>query len=257
MAREYKLRLPREVPEATSENVAQWIEQAATAKGKLAADPGGGPVRISLSLDQAKVVEFANDSREKVYVALRRLIATHAKIEPIEEGKGSGAAAEAKEHLPEKLLPRNLRFEAEDFLDFVQGGDKVLAFLYRRVYRVSDLKPAETPAEDRKLCDALAEVVNRRSPRILLENADLARLGVRSVRWAMAQTESLDARVMQAKSRNGSAARVITIEPESQVVHGAEVEPTSPDTPAPAPSSSIVAEELQNLEEPVQQEGEF
>lgn len=254
--REYKLRMPREIPEATSENVAQWIEEAGTTKGKLAADPGGGPVRISVSIDPAKAVEFANANREKVHVALRRLIATRVKVEPLAdpEEKGSGAAAEAKDHLPERVLPRKLSYEAEDFIDFVKGGDKALAFVYRRAYGVPELKAAETPPEDRKLCAALAEVVNRRSPKILLENADLVKLGMSGLRWAMAQTESLDAMVLQAKPKNGNPRvppSIINIEP------GPTVHQDSAASPSPIASVAIAAEEMAHLDLPVQQEGEF
>lgn len=262
--REYKLRLPREVPEATSENVAQWIEQGLTNKGKLAVDPGGGPVRISISLDPEKAVQFANGAREKVHIALRRLIATHVPIEPLAdpEEKGS-AAADAKEHLPERVLPRKLAYEASDFIDFVRGGDKALAFIYRRAYGVPDLKAAETPVEDQKLCASLAEVVNRRSPRILLENADLVKLAMTSLRWSMAQTEQLDALVLREKAKKGNRGAqpsIIEVEPTAAeaaasptpATQAASVAPSSP-----AAKLAIAAEEMAHLDAPVQQEGEF
>lgn len=261
MAREYKLRLPREVPEATSEAVAAWLEEAATGKGHLPADPGGGPNRVSLSLDPAKVVEFANTRREKVHVALRRLIAAHVKIDPLPDPEAGAekksAAEDAKELLPERVLPRKLSYESKDFVSFVRAMNKGLAFAYRRIYRLQELKPAETPEEDRELAGAMAEVCNRRSPAWILANADLVKLGISSFRWSMAQTEELDTRLRETKSNAGQAkTAVITIEPEA-----AESTPTpAPHSAAPASSptaAAIGAEEMQHLEMAVQQEGEF
>jgi hypothetical protein len=256
---EYKLRLPREVPEATSENVARWLEQISTHGyiGVFAADPGGGPVRVSLSLDAAKVVEFANVRREKVHVALRRLIASNVKIEPLpdrEEARSSHD--EAKELLPEKILPRKLAYESKDFVGFVRAMDKGLAVAYRRIYKLEELKPAETPEEDRDLAAALAEVCNRRSPAWMLANADLVKLGVTSFRWGIAQTEDLDGRVREKKpnGRKAHISDVVNVSPEA-------AEAATPTTQAPssaaAPPSSIGAEEMQHINAPVQQEGEF
>lgn len=261
-AREYKLRLPREVPEVTSETVAAWLDEAIDPEKKLArlpADPGGGPERISLSLDAAKVVDFANKRGEKVHVALRRLIASKVKIEPLAEpeGKSGLTAAEAKEFLPERILPRKLAYEAEDFVDFVRTMDKGLAFTYRKVYRLEELKPAETPEEDRKLGAALAEVCNRRSPAWMLANADLVKLAVTSFRWSMAQTEDLDSRVRAAKPKNGKAGNsdVVDVQPKAAEAEAA----TTPRASAASPSVSaaIAAEELQHMEAPVQVEGDF
>jgi hypothetical protein len=257
--REYKLRLPREIPEATSETVAAWLDEASESKTKLAADPGGGAVRISLSLDPEKVVAFANARREKVHVALRRLIASHVKIETAPEGEESPAAAEARELVPERILPRKLAYDAEDFIDFVHGADKGLAFVYRKVHRLDDLKPAETPAEDRKLAGAMAEVCNRRSPAWMLANADLVKLAMTSFRWGIAQTEDLDGRAREGKSRAKENRAVINVSAVS--APAAPAESITPDTPAPPPSpmakAAIAADEMQHLEAAVQQEGEF
>lgn len=263
-AREYKLRVPREIPEATSEAVAAWLDEAiengpSSRGGRLAADPGGGPVRVSLSLDPEKVVEFANKRRERVNVALRRLVASHVKLEPApdpEESKETRTAEEAKELLPERVLPRKLAYESKDFVGFVRTMDKGLAIAYRRIYSLKELKPAETPEEDRELAGALAEVCNRRSPAWMLANADLVKLGITSFRWGIAQTEDLDGRVRDSKSKNGkSPSSVITLEAEAP--EPATAQPTPTPAPAASASSAIAAEMQQHLEAPVQQEGEF
>lgn len=257
--REYKLRVPREIPEATSENVAAWLSETQESKGALAADPGGGPVRISLSLDPAKVLEFANARRERVHVALRRLIASHVKLEPLpdtDEKPERPSAAEAKELLPERVLPRKLAYEAKDFVGFVRAMDKGLALTYRKIYRLDELKPAETADEDRELAGALAEVCNRRSPAWMLANADLVKLGITSFRWGMAQTEDLDGRVRETKPRNGKAP-VITLEQPAEAAAPSPTSTPASAVPHPSTASAIAAEEMQHLESPVQQEGEF
>lgn len=262
-AREYKLRLPREVPEATSETVAAWLEEALDPEKKfprLPADPGGGPVRISISLDPTKVVDFANKAKEKKHIALRRLIASKVKIEPVPESETKSdrpSAAEAKELLPERVLPRKLSYESEDFLGFVQGMDKGLAFTYRKFYKMKELKAAETPEEDRKLAGALAEVCNRRSPAWMLANADLVKLAVSSFRWAIAQTEDLDGRVLEKKS-NGHKSPIDVVPQAAGPVKPPQVSvPASAAPRSPAEAARIAADELQHMEAPVQLEGEF
>jgi hypothetical protein len=250
MIREYKIRVPKDVPEATSENVQAWLDQALSEGGRLALDPGGGPVRISLSLDREKLVKLANEKRDRVPVVLRRLIASHVAIEPkpAEEPKAERERPDAE--LPERVLPRKLSYEAEDFLDFIHGADKALAMIYRRTYRLKELKPAETPTEDRKLAGALAEVCNRRSPAWMISNADLVRLAISSFRWSLAQTEDLDARVGESRKEPRPAAIAPTIEiplaPEPQA---------TPETIRQASEAASI--ERAHVEAPVQVEGEF
>lgn len=259
--REYKLRVPREIPEATSEAVAAWLDEAIAPDKKfprLPADPGGGPERISLSLDPTKVVDFANKAKEKTHLALRRLIASKVKIEPLPEteAKPGPSAAEARELLPEKILPRKLAYESKDLVGFVRAIDKGLARVYRGVYGLKELKPAETPEEDRELATALAEVCNRRSPAWMLANADLVKLAVSSFRWGIAQTDDLDSRVLEYKP-NGH--KIHDVVPQA----AEPVKPPQVSVPAPAASQSpaaaaaIAAEEMQHIEAPVQQEGDF
>ncbi len=263
MARDYKLRVPREIPEATSEAVSGWLDQAAEQGGRLASDPGGGPVKISLSLDPAKVVALANKKRERVPVMLRRIIASHVRLEPVPVPEDEKTETRAADLLPDRVLPRKLSYEAEDFLDFIRGIDKGLALVYRQAYGLKELKPAETPEEDRKLAGALAECVNRRSPAWLLANADIVKLGITSFRWGLAQTEDLDARVRDAKAKagtNGHAAAPIALAPEPAPRNrpaAPEPEPEpAPQPPAAAPSEMSMVD-MAHLDAPVQQEGEF
>ena len=249
--KEYKIRVSKELPEVTSESVTAWLDQAIAQGGKLASDPGGGPVRISLSLDSEKVVGFANKKRERVVIALRRLIASNVKLDPMPEREESAQGkAEVSDLIPDRVLPRKLSYEAEDFLDFIRGMDKGLALVYRRAYKLKELKPAETPSEDRKLASALAECANRRSPAWMLANADLVRLGISSFRWSIAQTEDLDSRVRNSEKNPGLPMMQLR-----EAVPAAQ--PPAPAPGAPAPAEVSAADVEAALDASVQQEGHF
>lgn len=255
MAREYKIRVPHELPDVTSEAVSGWLDSvmAGEGGGRLAADPGGGPVRISLSLDPEKVVAFANQRGEKTHVALRRLIASHIKIEPPEAKDEPETRAAAD--LPNKVLPRNLAYNETDFLSIIRGLDKGLALAYRRIYRLKDLEPAVTPAEDRKLAGAMAEVCNRRSPAWFVKNADLFRLAASSFTWSMAQTEQLDAQVMGARRKSQPE----SLEAREDAFMRANAGATEPagEEKSPAAAAGIPQALIDVIDEPVQQEGQF
>jgi hypothetical protein len=247
--REYKLRLVSDVEEATSANVTAWLEEALANDAKrLAPDPGAGAAMLSLRLDPEKVAELANRKRDRVPVLLRRLIATHAELEPAV--KAEAGEASPAELLPGKVLPRKLSYEPEDFLDFIHAINKGMALLYRRKLGLRDLKAAETPEEDRKLAGALAEVTNRRSPAWLVANADLVKLGMTSFRWSLAQTEQLDAQVREARSKAGANGK-------ARIAAETEKPETLPTAAQPQAASTVDAETAQHLEAPVQQEGEF
>lgn len=254
--REYKLRLPASVAEATTANVGAWIDEAIEKGVTLAADPGAGPEMISLRLDPKKVVDLANQKRERVPVMLRRLIASHVEVPHEPEEKGKTAGAVAAELLPEKVLPKKLSYEEEDFLTIVHGLDKGMAMMYRRAYGLKQLDAAKTPEEDRKLASAMAECANRRSPQWMLINADLIKLAFTSFRWGMAQTDELDkatADARAAKARtNGHKDRVPAPAIPSPAPVGGKSEETST-----AETAVIPAALAEHMEGAVQQEGDF
>lgn len=246
---DYKVRMPAEVAEATSANVTAWIEQALEGDARLAPDPGAGPALIALRLDSEKLLELANRRREKLPVVLRRLIASHVNLPPAEEEtKGKSAGATAAELLPDKVLPRKLAYTAEDLLPIVRGLDKGLAMAYRRVYGLKELDPAQTVEEDRDLACAMAECANRRSPKWLIENADLAKLTVSLVRWTMAQTDQLDKNVEEAKAEK--IPKLAIVAPRESPAAAAPAEPTET---APTTADDVA----DGINEPVQAEGEF
>lgn len=241
MARDYKVRMASEVAEATSANVSAWLEEALASGKRLAPDPGAGPELIGFRVDSEKVVELANKMRERVPVVLRRLIATHVNLPPREddrEGKSAGAAA--AEMLPDKVLPAKLAYSAEDMLPIVKGMDKGLAVAYRRIYGLKELPVAQTAEEDRDLASAMAECANRRSPKWLIENADLAKLTVSLVRWTMAQTDDLEKAAGEKREK-----KLATV-------------PAVQKTETSAAAAALVADELTaHSMADVQREGEF
>lgn len=199
--KEYKLRICSEVPEATSETVAGWLEDALRTGASLAGDPGGGEAFCNLSLDEQKVAELANRQGCKPNVALRRLIASKVSLAAVESPKKKSAGGMMAEILPGKVLPKKLEYNEADLLPVVRGLDSGMVLLYRRIYGLSELTAARTPEADRELASAMAECVNRRSPEWLLANADLVKVTVSLVRWSFAQTDELEKQVSAAKEK--------------------------------------------------------
>jgi hypothetical protein len=199
--KEYKLRTCSEVPEATSESVSGWLDDALENSASLTSDPGGGEAFCNLSLDEQKVAELANRHGCKPNVALRRLIASKVSLVAVESPKKKSAGAMIAEILPGKVLPKKLEYNEADLLPVVRGLDSGMALLYRRIYGLSELTAARTPEADRELASAMAECVNRRSPEWLLANADLVKVTVSLVRWSFAQTDELEKQVSEAKEK--------------------------------------------------------
>lgn len=244
-ARQFKVRMTVSPAEANSENVRAWIEEALADNSKrLAADPGPGPERVTLSVDGEQVAELANRKRERIPVLLRRLIATHITIPDADPEKPSKADA-AAESIPDRILPLKLRYEETDFLPIVETMDAGLAMAYRRIYALKGIETQRTPESDRKLAVAMAECVNRRSPKWLLENADLFRLLVSSIRWGFAQTEALEKAVAEEKARR-KAAEIPT------EIAGRKIAESPVDV-----TRDPIDEEILHLGAPVQREGQF
>jgi len=199
--KEYKLRICSEVPEATSEAVTGWLDDALKTGASLASDPGGGEAFCNLSLDEAKVAELANRHGCKPNVALRRLIASKVSLVAVESPKKKSAGAMMAEILPGKVLPKRLEYKEADLLPIVRGLDSAMVVLYRRIYGLPELTAVRTPEADRELASAMAECVNRRSPEWLLANADLVKATFSFVRWGFAQTDELEKQVSGAKEK--------------------------------------------------------
>ncbi len=199
--KEFKIRFSVDVPEATSEAVAGWLDEALTTDVSLVGDPGGGELFVNLSLDEAKVAELANRHGCKSNVALRRLIASRVSLSVAEPPKRKSAGALMAEVLPGKVLPKKLEYKEADLLPVVRGLDHGMVLLYREIYGLPDLAAARTPEADRELASAMAECVNRRAPDWLVANGDLVKLTISGVRWSLAQTDELERQVREARKK--------------------------------------------------------
>ncbi len=181
--KEFKLRFCSEVPDATSEAVSAWLDDALKTGASLATDPGGGEAFCNLSLDEEKVAELANRHGCKSNVALRRLIASKVSLVAVESPKRKNVGTIAAELLPGKVLPKRLEYKEADLLPLVRDLDSGMMLLYRQIYGLPELTLARTPEADRELASSMAEAVNRRSHEWLLANADLVKLTFSFVRW--------------------------------------------------------------------------
>lgn len=245
---EYKIRMTVQPDEATSANVKAWLEEALADDSKrIAADPGPGEERVGLRVDREKITELANKKGERVPVMLRRLIATHVTIPDAPKEKES-AGAQAAELLPDRVLPRNLRYDETDFLPIVETMDSGLAMAYRRIYGLKAIEAQKTPTDDQKLAVAMAECVNRRSPEWLLQNADLFRLLTSALRWGFAQTEALEKAVEEERAKRKAAGL-------PEVPLRAEKKPAP--APAAAPGEPTEQEINDHLFATAQREGQF
>jgi hypothetical protein len=199
--KEFKIRICSEVPEATSEAVSGWLDEALKTGASLAADPGGGEAFCNLSLDEGKVTELANRHGCKANVALRRLIAGNVSLATVESSKKKSAGAVMADVLPGKVLPKRLEYKEADMLPLVRGLDSGMVLLYRQIYGLEELRAAQTPEADRELAGAMAECINRRAPEWLLANADLVKVTFSFARWSFAQTDELEKQVVAAKEK--------------------------------------------------------
>lgn len=242
-SKEYKLRMPADVAEATSTNVSAWIDEALAKDSTLAPDPGPGEKIVPLRLDNEKVLKLANARRERPFVCLRRLIATRCNIlAPKEELTAGQVAAQ----VAPDVLPRKSAFIPEDFLFPVKVANKTTTGLYRKIYKLKDLAPAETPEVDRELAAAMANSANKRAPQWVIDNADLVKLIAVSFRWGLAQTDQLDRHVREEKA--GKTPKLAVVQPME-----------SPATAAAGGEESLADADptIDAMHEPVQQEGQF
>lgn len=199
--KEFKIRICSELPEATSEAVSGWLDEALKTGASLASDPGGGEAFCNLSLDEGKVTELANRHGCKTNVALRRLIAGNVSLATVESSKKKSAGVVMADVLPGKVLPKRLEYKEADMLPLVRGLDSGMVLLYRQIYGLEELTAAQTPEADRELAGAMAECINRRAPEWLLANADVVKVTFSFVRWSFAQTDELEKQVVAAKEK--------------------------------------------------------
>jgi hypothetical protein len=168
----FTIRISKQAPDVSSEQVAQWLE--VTSLDKLAADPGAGERSLRLSLDADKVKAGAQAAGEAEAVFLRRLIASNIRVP--EATTKSEPELEARPKAP--VLKGSLKLREEQIHPLISVVDAVQSFMLRRMFRLppdSDVLQAAAYSEIEKdqLASASVELLNRRAPKLLVENIDL------------------------------------------------------------------------------------
>lgn len=171
----FTVRVPAGAPDLSSEQAAAWLEAQLASNAAMTADPGAGERTLRLSLDAEQVKTGARAAGEAEAVFLRRLIASNVHV-PEELGKSEPAA---KPKAP--VLKGTLRLQPEQVRPLVLVFEAGQSFAIRQAFHVPPdpvvLQAAAYTEEEREqLSTAACEALNRRAPRVLVENIDLAGL---------------------------------------------------------------------------------
>lgn len=167
----YTVRVSQSAPEFTSEQVATWLVEQLASGGPLNSDPGPGDknVRVTLEKDQVEQAKrAANETEDAVF--LRRLIATRVGLESEKVQK-----MEEKPKPHPIVLPPRLRMSSEQLTPVVAGYDHIQAFAISRALKTPEaMAAARMTGEERgQIAAAATEVLNRRAPKIIVENMDV------------------------------------------------------------------------------------
>lgn len=168
----YTVRVSGAAPDIGSDIVAQWLESHLASPADLAPDPGAGERSLRLALDREKVEQAARAAGEPEATFLRRLIATHVGL-PTEDKPPQAAKDEPRPKAT--LLKGALKLCPDQIRPLVRTFEAGQSFAIRRAFGVPQaVKAAAYTEEEREeLSTATCEVLNRRAPRVLVENIDL------------------------------------------------------------------------------------
>jgi hypothetical protein len=169
MAKTFTVRISEAAPTVTSEQVGQWLDKYSDSRD-LSPDPGPGDKSLRLSLDGDRVKECAEAAGETEAGFLRRLIGSNVDI--TEQGKKH--EPEAKPTSP--VLKGTFKLRQEQIRPLVSVVDAGQSFLLRKLPPEPEVLRAAAYSEVEKdqLAAASVELVNRRAPKVLVENADIA-----------------------------------------------------------------------------------
>jgi hypothetical protein len=198
-SKSYSVRISQDAPDVDSAQAATWLDDQIAAKAVLAPDPGPGEKTIRLSLDADKVKAGAKEAREPEAVFLRRLIATNVTV-PGEQDR-DGAKPKAL------VLRGNLKLRQEQLRPLVGAYDGAQSFIIRRALRCpdADREAAMTEVERDRVAAGFTEVLNRRAPRKVVENIDLAGLGLELASIAFQKIDAVKAPQVIAPIQNAAA----------------------------------------------------
>jgi len=172
-SKSYSVRIAAKSPEVSSEQVVQLLDAFLASPAELGPDPGAGDRTLRLSLDADQVKTGAKAVGEAEAVFLRRLIASNVQV-PAE-----GAVTQESEPTPKALvLKGSLKLRQEQIRPLISLVDAGQSFALRRVFRLPPepevlQAAAYTEVEKDQLSAASVELVNRRAPKWLVENADV------------------------------------------------------------------------------------
>src|SRR5437870_2571850 len=167
----YTVRVPQATPDITSEDVASWLDAQQISNAPLHSDPGPGERSLRISLEQDKVKNAAQAVGEPEAVFLRRLIASNVPV-PKEEVR----ELEARPKTP--VLKGTLKLQAEQVRPLVLVLETAQSFVIRKAFKCPEAVDAAAYTEEERsqLSSVTSEVINRRAPRVLVENIDLVGL---------------------------------------------------------------------------------
>jgi len=173
----YTVRVSTGAPDITSDQVGEWL--ATTSPAELAADPGAGERSLRLSLDKEKVEQGAGAAGAPEATFLRRLIATHVRVPQEEKTEEREESAEARPKSP--ILKGPLKLRPEQVRPLAHLFEAGQSYAIRQAFRVPPHPTvfhaaAYTEEEREQLSVAGCEALNRRAPRVLVENIDLVGL---------------------------------------------------------------------------------
>jgi hypothetical protein len=173
MSKTFTIRMSKDAPDVSSDQVAAWVEDQSESRRELAADPGAGERSLRLSLDKQAVEQGARIAGEPEATFLRRLIATNI---PLPQEKPE--ATEDKARPKATVLKGAMRLRPDQVRPVVRVLEAGQAYAIRRALRLplaAETTQATTYTEEERdrLSSVSAEVINRRAPAWLIENGDV------------------------------------------------------------------------------------
>ena len=202
----FTIRISKDAPDVSSDQVAGWLEAPLESSRELAADPGAGERSLRLSLDKELVEQGARVAGEPEATFLRRLIATNISL-PEEKP----LATEARPRPKAAVLKGAMRLRPDQVRPLVRVLEAGQAYAIRKTLRLplaaETMQATSFTEEERdRLSTVSAEVINRRAPAWLVENGDvfallteIAAIETRKIEAALGLAEQI--RQSQAQQR--------------------------------------------------------
>jgi hypothetical protein len=169
----FTIRISKDAPDVSSDQVAGWLEAQLESDRELAADPGAGERSLRLSLDKQAVEQGARVAGEPEAAFLRRVIATNISLQ-----QEKPEATEDKARPKATVLKGAMRLRPDQVRPLVRVLEAGQAYAIRKTLHLplaaeTTQATAYTEEERDRLSTVGAEVINRRAPAWLVENGDV------------------------------------------------------------------------------------